>query len=221
MTENKNLRTLLADARAVLSANCDNGQCCGIRGRIDAALAAPPGPERSPLYPGEGTWSVFSEKVVAERDEARAEVERLRGLFDTTRHQICRSLGASDSIGWASVLMEISQTRSNNNMLLRERDEARAEVERLKASYDAVCRERNKIQVRFSILSKRWISYRSVELLRQVEWVIDGRESTTSCLFCHQSYAQGHAADCDAFGRIGGVVPPDVVEYALCKMEDE
>jgi hypothetical protein len=40
--------------------------------RIDAALAEPTGPERSPLYPGEGTWSVFAEKVVAERDEARA-----------------------------------------------------------------------------------------------------------------------------------------------------
>lgn len=28
--------------------------------------------------PGEGSWSVFAEKVVAERDAARAEVERLR-----------------------------------------------------------------------------------------------------------------------------------------------
>lgn len=28
--------------------------------------------------PGEGTWSVFAMKVVEERDEARAEVERLR-----------------------------------------------------------------------------------------------------------------------------------------------
>jgi hypothetical protein len=39
MTET--LRALLADARAVLSANCDSGQCCGIRERIDAALAEP------------------------------------------------------------------------------------------------------------------------------------------------------------------------------------
>lgn len=28
--------------------------------------------------PGEGTWSVFAMKVAEERDEARAEVERLR-----------------------------------------------------------------------------------------------------------------------------------------------
>jgi hypothetical protein len=102
-----------------------------------------------------------------------------------------------------------------------QRDEARAEVERLKASYDAVCRERNQIQVRFSILSKRWIGYRSVELLRQVEWVTDMRESTTSCLFCHRSHTQGHAADCEAFGRIGGAVPPDVVEYASYTEEDK
>lgn len=34
--------------------------------------------ERSPLAPGEGTWSVFAQKVVAERDAAREEVARLR-----------------------------------------------------------------------------------------------------------------------------------------------
>ena len=84
-----------------------------------------------------------------ERDEALAEAVRLRGLFDTTRHQTCRSLGASDSIGWASVLMEISQTRSNNNMLLRERDEARAALadayrrgaEAMKRAAVAACEE--------------------------------------------------------------------------------
>lgn len=40
--------------------------------------------------PHEGTWSVFAEKVVAERDAARKEVARLRAeneaLLDDLRH---------------------------------------------------------------------------------------------------------------------------------------
>ncbi len=33
--------------------------------------------------PGEGTWSVFAQKVVEERDAAREEVARLRGQIDS------------------------------------------------------------------------------------------------------------------------------------------
>lgn len=50
----------------------DDGACtCGLQAWSEKI-------ERSPLAPGEGTWSVFAEKVVAERDAAREEVERLR-----------------------------------------------------------------------------------------------------------------------------------------------
>jgi hypothetical protein len=38
----------------------------------EKSLLADTSRERSPLAPGEGTWSVFAEKVVAERDAARA-----------------------------------------------------------------------------------------------------------------------------------------------------
>jgi hypothetical protein len=41
--------------------------------------------ERSPLAPGEGTWAVFAEKVVGERDEALAEVERLKQEIATLK----------------------------------------------------------------------------------------------------------------------------------------
>lgn len=34
--------------------------------------------ERSPLAPGEGTWSVFAQKVVSERDAAREEIIKIR-----------------------------------------------------------------------------------------------------------------------------------------------
>jgi hypothetical protein len=100
MSQNEKLRALLAEARDLFETMrqadafaphaYDRGDddasivdlARHIRARIDAALAEPTGPERSPLYPGEGTWSVFAEKVMAERDEARAEVERLNALLD-------------------------------------------------------------------------------------------------------------------------------------------
>ena len=54
----------------------DDGACtCGLRARRAQI-------ERSPLAPGEGTWSVFAQKVVAERDAAREEVARLRATLD-------------------------------------------------------------------------------------------------------------------------------------------
>jgi hypothetical protein len=88
MTENEKLRELLKEARESFASgeSCAEARSTGCDGsaeryahearqlhaRIDAALAEPTGPERSPLCPGEGTWSVFAEKVVKERDEARA-----------------------------------------------------------------------------------------------------------------------------------------------------
>ena len=103
MTENQRLRELLKEARDLFETMrqadafaphaYDRGDddasivdlARHLRARIDAALAEPTGPERSPLYPGEGTWSVFAEKVVKERDEARAEVERLRNQLERVR----------------------------------------------------------------------------------------------------------------------------------------
>jgi hypothetical protein len=80
------LRALLVEARAWVGHNldCSTAVCneCALSARIDAALAEPPDTERSPLYPGEGTWSVFAEKVMAERDEARVEIERLNALLN-------------------------------------------------------------------------------------------------------------------------------------------
>ena len=35
--------------------------------------------------PGEGTWAVFAEKVVAERDEARAQLRKITGAVSTRR----------------------------------------------------------------------------------------------------------------------------------------
>jgi hypothetical protein len=135
MTENEKLRELLKEARESFASgeSCAEARSTGCDGsaeryahearqlhaRIDAALAEPTGPERSPLCPGEGTWSVFAEKVVAERDEARARCEKLRELADM----------AAAEQGLAQRRMMEAQ---------KERDEARAEVERLRNQLEIV-----------------------------------------------------------------------------------
>lgn len=86
MTQNEKLRQLLEEVVRVgenlidtLRETEEVRALITAHAKIEAALAEPVGtaPERSPLAPGEGTWSVFAMKVVQERDEARAEIERL------------------------------------------------------------------------------------------------------------------------------------------------
>lgn len=53
--------------------------------------------ERSPLAPGEGTWSVFAEKVVRERDEAREHVALLRKALKAYYHEcLCQRPGMDE-----------------------------------------------------------------------------------------------------------------------------
>lgn len=69
----------------------DDGHCtCGWRAERETL-------ERSPLAPGEGTWSVFAQKVVRERDDARAEIERCHDSLrnaDATIHAAYRERDA-------------------------------------------------------------------------------------------------------------------------------
>jgi hypothetical protein len=126
MTENEKLRALLAEARKALSQECWNGACCVVRQRIDAALAEPvENPVlagfQTPAYAcldcghcdygltlvwqdGEGSRSMCTKcrqdrvdgveravgSLVRERDEARAEVEKLRSHL--TEAQIARDM---------------------------------------------------------------------------------------------------------------------------------
>jgi hypothetical protein len=65
---------------------------------------------------GDGTWAVFAEKVVAERDEARVEVARLTETIDELRRKLAGEAAHIASL--EALLIEVS----------RERDEARAEA---------------------------------------------------------------------------------------------
>jgi len=161
MTENEKLRALLAEARdfaddfrRTAAWERDRARAEVMCDRIDAALAEPQGPERSPLAVGEGTWSVFAEKVVRERDDARAEVERLKqslAMSEQVSGVLC------DDCGWAmkfpgepcrcEVVKQLDEARvevarltdvllskhgGEPLSLMDELDEARAEVEKLK-----------------------------------------------------------------------------------------
>ncbi|MBU6278566.1 MAG: hypothetical protein KGN78_04925 [Actinomycetales bacterium] len=76
MTEVEKLRALLAEARGLLSKWCWSGTCCELRQRIDAALAEPVS-----VCTTCDAMSVSYAKMERERDEARAEIERLRGTW--------------------------------------------------------------------------------------------------------------------------------------------
>jgi hypothetical protein len=89
MTENEKLRALLAEARRVLSMNCDSGLCCAVRANIDAALAEPHWSSQvlDAALEHEAkqirkSHSEFLTQLQRERDEARAEVERLKADLD-------------------------------------------------------------------------------------------------------------------------------------------
>lgn len=70
----------------------DDGACtCGLRARREQI-------ERSPLAPGEGTWSVFAQKVVEERDAAREEAARLRAEVDVLRRAALGEAAENDRL---------------------------------------------------------------------------------------------------------------------------
>ena len=63
--------------------------------------------------PGEGTWSVFAAKVVEQRDEARAEVERLRGLLREAHRELSTieaiTVSPSDTDGLIALVKKIEE----------------------------------------------------------------------------------------------------------------
>jgi len=78
-----------------------------------ATKRQPSGPNRSPLAPGEGTWSVFACKVVEERDQAieerntaLSEVDRLQTEVAQLQHKVnfkeaqLRAHETNCKIGW-------------------------------------------------------------------------------------------------------------------------
>ena len=95
--------------------------------------------------PGEGSWAVFAEKVVAERDELRhklageaAHIKSLEGLLvEATRERddLKAKLEAELPAMWREDIASLNECLER---VERERDEARAEVEMLRG---VGCRE--------------------------------------------------------------------------------
>lgn len=60
--------------------------------------------------PGEGSWSVFAEKVVAERDELRAEVRELKRRIVRARN-VLTDTNLDWSTGYSRALAALSPPR--------------------------------------------------------------------------------------------------------------
>lgn len=78
--------------------------------------------------PGEGSWSVFAEKVMEERDEAQAEVKRLTAERDAAQAETKRLI---DRLAWAEARVDED---AETGRIAAERDAARAEIEWLRAN---------------------------------------------------------------------------------------
>jgi len=103
--QNERLRALLAEARETLRDFAENWDCdkygttCRVcesqevQQQIDAALAEPP----SPVERENARLDVMWQEMVRERDEARAEVERLRWgnemSCENTPNPVCQCAG--------------------------------------------------------------------------------------------------------------------------------
>jgi regulator of replication initiation timing len=84
----------------------------------------PPESERGPGFVGQGSWSVFAEKVVEERDELRIEVQNLRAWVDIADKAVRERDELRD---------ELSSLCEEIRILKEENDELREELEQLGA----------------------------------------------------------------------------------------
>jgi hypothetical protein len=153
MNEIEKLRALLAEAHdrlrkaRYLTPVTMSEQIGDLVGRIDAALAEPVGEcarcETLRDLADKAAWAQGDAQrrmieAQKQRDEARSEVERLRALFDLTRHQVADALGVDRGHGWTALSIEARQIQQARIKAEAERDEARAEVERLKGVLDVI-----------------------------------------------------------------------------------
>lgn len=99
--------------------------------------------------PGEGTWSVFAQKVVEERDQLRNEVESLKAQLgcaqafhdvavkerDLARVQLSPAMRERDELfaQVAALKAQLAAAQRAYDRALEQRDEAKAEVESMKA----------------------------------------------------------------------------------------
>lgn len=96
----------------------DDGACtCSHRDRLR-------GLERSSLAPGEGTWSVFAEKVVRERDELQARLGEILGAED-----ICSKVGRPCLKCMESFGQKLAKVESERDVLASRLAHAEADAE--------------------------------------------------------------------------------------------
>lgn len=113
--------------------------------------------------PGEGTWSVFAQKVVEERDQLRGEVESLKAQLecaqafhdvavkerDLARVQLSPAMRERDELfeQVASLKAQLAAAQRAYDRALEQRDAAKAEVESMKA---------RPVEAEYQSLDKAW-----------------------------------------------------------------
>jgi len=96
----------------------------------------PPETERGPGFVGQGSWSVFAEKVVAERDELRIEVQNLRAWVEVAERAVGERDAAQERVKQhleekIELRDELSSLCEEIRILKEENDELREELEQL------------------------------------------------------------------------------------------
>lgn len=122
--------------------------------------------------PGEGTWSVFAVKVVAERDEARAETARLRRLLNMAEDELI----AADDHGRREA-KRADTVEAEVEALKAERDETLARCETLRELADAAAYEQGLAQRRMMDAQRERDEARD----REAEWAQNSIEWQRNC----------------------------------------
>lgn len=151
MTEVEKLRALLAEALGRVGLFCDDD----LRQRIDAALAEPVQEDEALRV-----WKMVATQKQAERDEARAEVQAaidailLRGGYNEAQRQGRSLIQLVGQLGHdlLNVRGALNDYKHVHERTTRERDEARAALEKEKAAHQL---EKEAHDLRFDRETKR------------------------------------------------------------------
>lgn len=132
-------------------------------------------------------------KAEQERDEARADRDDALAILA----RVAKQLGVA-----ADALAE------DSSLAVRERDKLLSENTRMRVTMHFLREKAGYFRSDLEAagqLSPRTSTFR--QLVRDKEWITDGRESVTYCLWCHRTPRQGHATSCEMFGAAGFIEP--------------
>jgi len=188
MTEVEELRALLAEARLWVGHNldCSTVVCdeCALSCRIDDALAEPVVDPVQAWKDANGYDDFLDEysSTVTERNEARAEVKRLTQAL-AMANQVSGVL--CDDCGWA---MKFPNEPCRCEVV-KQRDEARAKVERLKAQIAAEAKDYSQDDV--NVMTTDMIAIRKAAVVEAYRRGAEAMREKCAVYIQHASHEDG------------------------------